>query len=137
MRRLRAGFTLIEVAVAIGLLAIGLAAVTSVYLTGLRWAEESRSLYTGTETGRQVLLEAGLLSDTPQAAISAGHSNGDTAASGWLNGYFVLREEVDREDLPASAGILQTVRIRVYAGGDDRSGRLVQDMIGSVLLPGS
>ena len=59
----RSGFTLLEVALAIGVLVVGITAVVSVYMVSLGWAGEIRVDLTALQTARIVMIDAGVLTD--------------------------------------------------------------------------
>ena len=124
----RAAFTLLEVALAIGVLVVGLTAVVSVYMVSLNWAEEIRVDLTALQTARVVMADAGVL--TNKDDTNAGYSNRDTTAMGWVNDYFVLRsyDPAQTTVLPNNGGNYVHVKVQVYYGGDNTDGQLAHEL---------
>ena len=83
------GFTLLEVALSIGILSFGLTAVVSVYMLSLKWAEEIRVDLTAMQSGRVALFDAGVLLDKDDNP--ANFNNRDELAKGYVNDYFIVR----------------------------------------------
>lgn len=133
--RHQSGFTLLEVALSIGILAVGLTAVVSVYMLALGWTEEIRINLTALKTGRAVLADAGILMDENRNPLNK--SNRDTEAKGWVNNYFVVRKYDDSKsfNLAKNAGKYVEVEIQVYAGGNDDDGLLVHEIFCHQILP--
>ena len=126
MRQARAGFTLLEVALAIGVLVVGLTAIVSVYMVSLGWASEIRIDLTALQTARIVIADAGVLAD--EDGVALGHTNRTSEASGWVNDYYVVRtfDVTETETLPNNGGDYIKVQVQVYFGGDANDGTLVQ-----------
>ena len=133
--RQRSAFTLIEVTIAIAMLAVGLTAVVSTFLMALDWSSQVRIDLTALQSGRIAITDATLLTDHNDVPLT--HRNDDEEAKGWLNGYFIVRncDPSEIELLPNNGGQYLTIRIKVYYGGDDEDGRLVQELIGRQILP--
>lgn len=127
-QRLRAGFTLLEVALAIGILSFGLTAVVSVYMLSLKWAEEIRIDLTALQSGRVVLFDAGILRN--EDYTSAGYTNRDERAEGYVNDYYVVRtfDKSAAVTLPGGMGEYVPVHIQVFYGGDDQDGMLAHEL---------
>ena len=134
-RRHRKGFTLLEVALSIGILAVGLTAVVSVYMLALGWTEEIRVNLTALKTGRAVLADAGILMDENRKPLNK--SNRDTEAKGWVNNYFIVRKYDDSKSvsLGNNAGKYVEVEVQVFSGGDDNDGLLVHEIYCHQVLP--
>lgn len=121
------GFTLIEVAISIAILAAGSTACISMFITGIRWTTETKVNASAPITAQAVM-------DTPK--IFAGDPRNTPPfkytvdSQGWINNYFAQRivsdlEEVrDRNGKP-SGGYICTVDVRIFMGGDDKDGELV------------
>ena len=126
--KLRSAFTLLEVALSIGVLVVGLTAIVSVYMVSLNWAEEIRVDLTALQTARVVLADAGVL--TNKDDTNAGCDNPDTEAKGWVNDYFMLRsyDPALTTTLPNDAGDYVQVRVQVYYGGDNTDGQLAHEL---------
>lgn len=125
----RRAFTLIEVAMSIAILSFGLTAILVVYLTSLRWAEEIRIDMTSLHTARAAIYDAGVLAD--ENDVSLGLTNTDSPAEGWVNGYYIIRTYTEEPWSSAglsSLGKYVDVNVKVYYGGDNLRGRLVQDV---------
>ena len=124
----RSAFTLIEVAISIGILSFGLTAILVVYLTSLRWAEEIRIDMTSLHMARAAVYDAGVLTDKDD--VGKGYDNSDTPAEGYVNDYYVVRTFVE-DPLPgmvSSIGRYVTVNVEVFYGGDKDTGRPVQNI---------
>ena len=131
----RSAFTLLEIALAIGILSIGLTAIVSVYMLALSWTEEIRVNLTALKTGRAVLADAGILMDEQRNSL--GFSNGDAEAKGWANNYFIVRT-IDTSKsvaLENDAGTYVNVKVEVYSGGNDSDGLLVHQIFCHQILP--
>lgn len=128
MSQHRSAFTLLEVAVSLAILTIGLTAATSVYITGLRWAAEARQNFTGMETAQQVLRHPDILRDARVGGALCGFDQDTDEAAGWLNGYFITRKRHSADDVNVTSGggSLRSVSVEVYAGGTKEDGELVQ-----------
>ncbi|MFW5828888.1 MAG: type IV pilus modification PilV family protein [Planctomycetota bacterium] len=131
--RMRSAFTLVEVAIAMAVLVIGLSAATGVYITGLRWASETRHQYTATKTAGLVVQDARLLRAGLRSEAPAGYDNGHDDAQGWLNGYYCVRTVTDRTTLPGRGGDLCSLEIRIYADGDASSGELIHTVASTMI----
>ncbi len=134
--RNRSAFTLLEVALSIGILVVGLTAVVSVYMVALGWSEEIRVDLTALQTGRIVLADAGVLADKNDVPL--GLTNKDSTAKGWVNDYFVVRSfnPAETTTLPNGAGDYTEVRVQVYYGGNDSDGKLAHQLFcHQVILP--
>ncbi len=133
----RQGFTLLEVALSIGILSFGLTAVVSVYMLSLKWAEEIRVDLTALQSGRIALSDAGILLDKDDN--SANHSNRDEIARGYVNDYFVVRSYDKSESvaLPNKMGEYTAVSVKVYYGGDDTDGVLAHEIFCHYIIPES
>ena len=131
----RGGFTLLEIALSIGILSIGLTAVVSVYILALSWTEEIRVNLTALKTGRAVLADAGILMDKNRNPLDL--SNRDEEAKGWANNYFMVRSYDPSESiaLDNDAGLYIKVKVEVYTGGDDTDGLLVHQIFCHQILP--
>jgi type II secretory pathway pseudopilin PulG len=129
-------FTLVEIALAMAVMAVGLAAVTSVYMTGLRWLSEGRSDWGALQAGRLALHNATLLRQEPNSPERASNQRyGD--ADGWLNGFYIVRKlDKDGETTDfrthIKGGAFQPIRIQVYVGGNQTSGELVREFTATV-----
>ncbi|MFW5828979.1 MAG: hypothetical protein ACOCXA_01845 [Planctomycetota bacterium] len=113
----RSAFTLVEIALALAVLLVGLTAVTSVYLTGLRWGGEVRHGMSVMRYVHDVANDPRLLTESP-GAEPVGDA-GTIPSSGWYNGYYFVRarQEVAPEDWPIlSGGTRYETLISVYAG---------------------
>jgi len=130
----RRAFTLVEVALAMAVLTVGLTAVTAVYLTALRWTAETRHQFIAIDTAQQVLREPALLSLDRAGGTPAGFSALESESRGFLNGLYLVRRRLAQEELTSSPTTAQParpvanadrVRIEVYAGGTDEDGDLV------------
>ena len=125
--KVRQAFTLVEIALALAVLTIGLTAVTTVYLTALRWAAETRHQYTAIDTAHQVLRDPALLSKDREGLQAISDFN--DPLRGWLNGFYVIRERGDGESYLTVGGTevarSYEVRVSIYAGGTDADGMLV------------
>ena len=129
------GFTLIEVAISIGILSFGLTAILLVYLTSLRWAEEVRIDLTGLHSARGALYNASHLTDAK--GVPLGCKNTDVVAEGWVNDYYVVRAS-QKKAMPVemnSLGEYYEVRVQLYYGGNQDDGRLVQELGTDILVP--
>lgn len=120
----RGAFTLLEVALSIGVLMVGLTAVISVYMVSLGWAEEIRVDLTALQTARIVMADAAVLTDDKD--VPAGYTNRDPEARGWINDYYVVRsfDPAAVETLPHNGGDYVKLEVKVYYGGDDSDGML-------------
>ncbi len=127
-QQLRTAFTLLEVALSIGVFVVGLTAVVSVYMVSLNWAEEIRVDLTALQTARVVIADAGVITNKDDS--NAGCSNRDTEAKGWVNDYYVVRryDPALVTTLPNNAGDYVRVRVQVYYGGDDKDGQLAHEL---------
>jgi type II secretory pathway pseudopilin PulG len=134
-RRQRQAFTLLEIALSIGILAFGLTAVVTVYMVSLKWAEEIRVDLTALQTARVALYDAGVLlndDDTPTS-----FSNRDEEAKGWMNDYYVVRtyDKSEAINLPNNGGLYTHVRVKIYYGGNDKDGQLAHEMVSHYIIP--
>ncbi len=131
----RGAFTLLEIALAIGILSIGLTAVVSVYMLALSWTEEIRVNLTALKTGRAALADAGILMDKKRNPLDL--SNSDAEAKGWANNYFIVRtiDTSKSVTLDNDAGTYVEVKVEVYSGGDDTDGLLVHQIFCHQILP--
>ena len=134
-RKSISAFTLLEVMIAISMLAVGLTAVVSTFLMALDWSSQVRIDLTALQAGRIAISDATLLVDRNENPLS--FRNDAEEAKGWLNNYFIVRtcDPSERELLPNNGGTYQLVRIEVYYGGDDEDGTLVQHLTGRQILP--
>ncbi len=131
------GFTLLEVALSIGILSFGLTAVVSVYMLSLSWAEEIRIDLTALQSGRAALYDAGIL--LTDADASAGYDNNDDVASGYVNDYYIVRTyddatKVNVPDVTDKLGLYVEVHVKVYYGGNDQDGELVQELFSHQII---
>ncbi|NRA36989.1 MAG: type II secretion system protein [Planctomycetes bacterium] len=130
-------FTLIEIALSLAILITGLTAVISIYMVSFQWIEEIRVDLTALQTGRVIMVDAGLLMDENDARLEK--SNLDASAKGWINDYYVVRT-VETQTVPGftasdKAGTYITVRIQVYYGGTDEDGLLSHDFSCDQIIP--
>ncbi|NRA39624.1 MAG: type II secretion system protein [Planctomycetes bacterium] len=141
-KSVRSAFTLLEVALSIGILVVGLTGIISVYMVSLSWAEEIRVDLTALQTARIVLADATILTD--ENDLPQNFDNRDTEAKGWVNDYFAVRtfDEAESVDLPGagngvgSAGEYVKVRVQVYYGGNDEDGLLAHELFcHQIILP--
>lgn len=132
--RSRSAFTLLELMLAISMLAVGLTAVVSTYLLALDWSSQVRIDLTALQAGRIAIADATLLTDEDDNMLS--FRNDDELAQGWLNNYYIIRtcNPSDVELLPNNGGKYITVRVKIYYGGDEEDGRLVHHLIGRQIL---
>lgn len=130
-------FTLLEVALAIGILAFGITAVVTVYMVSLKWAESIRVDLTALQTGRVVLFDAGIISD--KDGTPSGLSNRDELSKGYVNDYFVVRsyDKSKAIALPPGMGDYVQVRVQVFYGGTDADGKLAHEVFCSQIIPKS
>ena len=128
MRVTRSAFTLLEVALAIAVLSVGLTAVVSLYMVSLKWAEEIRIDLTALQSGRMALNDAGVLMNDDYSYC--GHSNADAEAKGYVNDYYIVRsyDKSKISTLPNNAGEFGPVVVRVFYGGNDEDGLLVHEL---------
>ena len=129
MRRIQSqiGFTLIEVALAMAILAAGSTACIAMYVTGLRWTTEAK-------INASAPLSAQSVSDTPQILSLDPRNTGPysytTNSEGWINNYYAVRQvsdlitHTDRNGSD-SGGYTCTVDVDIFHGGDKDGGELV------------
>ena len=125
--RITKGFTLIEVALAMAILAAGSTACIAMYITGLRWTTEAK-------INASAPLSAQSVSDTPQVlsldSRNSGTYNYTSDCEGWINNYYAVRTVSDlitHTDRGGSntGGYTCTVDVDMYHGGDKDGGDLV------------
>jgi type II secretion system protein I len=107
MMRARRGMTLLEVLVAVAVLATGVVAVERLL------ARSVGAVATDAELTRAMLLARALLAEAVLAPPEGGHSAGDLAAYGEAGFRF------ERDVTPTPHPRLREVRIRVYPGAGD------------------
>lgn len=124
----RNAFTLLEVALAIGVLSVGLTAVISLYMVSLKWAEEIRINQTALRSGQVAVFDATVLLD--EDFNNAGHINTDLVARGYVNDYYIIRtiDSGKSVALPNSMGIYVPILVQVYFGGNEDDGQLVAEL---------
>ncbi|NRA37423.1 MAG: hypothetical protein HRU15_04740 [Planctomycetes bacterium] len=129
----RAAFTLIEIAMSIGILTFGITAVIAVYLTALKWAEEIRVDLTAMHSGKACLFDASLLFDGSNSPAR----NDDAIASGWVNDYFIYRtvDTGNAINIINNGGKFSEVTVQVYYGGNNTDGRLIHSITVPQILP--
>lgn len=129
------GFTLIEVAIAIGVLSFGLTAILIVYLTSLRWAEEIRIDLTSLHSARAAIFDAAMLTD--ESNVSLGFTNTDAMAEGWMNDYYIVRTASPQVIDPglSAVGSYYEIKVQVYYGGNSDTGRFVQELNSEQFVP--
>ncbi len=132
MKRSRAAFTLLEVALSIGILSFGLTAVVSVYMLSLKWAEEIRIDLTALQSGRIALFDAGVL--MKKDFSPAGFTNNDSVAKGYVNDYFIVRSFDNEVNLPTGMGKYVDVHVKVYYGGNDEDGTLAHEIFAQQIV---
>ena len=134
MSRHRSGFTLLEVALAIGVLSVGLTAVVSLYMVSLKWAEEIRIDLTALQSGRMALTDANIILNYDYTYSD--HKNNDAVAKGYVNDYFIVRKYDTSKavSLPNNLGQYGPVVVEVYYGGTDEDGRLVHELHGTQII---
>lgn len=117
MRRGSAGFTLLEVLVAVAVLGLALVSLLGLHVRNLALIERDQRMTDATLLARQIMTEA-----ETEGFPDLGHQNGDFEA--WYpERYPDLRWERDVTELPGVISLRQ-VRVRVYrdeAPGDDVS----------------
>ena len=131
----RQAFTLLEVALAIGILSFGLTAVVSVYMVSLKWAEEIRVDLTALQSGRIALFDAAVLLNKDDSPAS--FTNRDTVAKGYVNDYFIVRsyDKSASVILPNKMGEYTKVSVKVYYGGDDTDGVIAHEVFCDYIIP--
>lgn len=109
----RHAFTLIEVLVALLMVALGLVSVISMTLWGTREGTKAIAMATSYGSARTALYDP--------STIDSSASLGSPTVSGYLNGYYVVRTIESSSIMPASAGTIDRVRVDVYWGNDGES----------------
>ena len=135
MKYLRSAFTLVEVAISITILVIGLTAAMSLLVVGVGWATDAKVNYTAIDAAQSIIDNPGILAKVhAQLPPTSSEDSSDpitpltNVCSGYFNGYFFVRTIVAAvENLPDSGGTYMTVRIEGYHGGDDQLGTKVVD----------
>lgn len=125
----RSGLTLIELAIAILVLFVGITASVSMVLTGLKWGYDIRDNTLAVETARTALADATVIDETA--------TNRDASVSGFVNGFWVVREvapaalDVAPKDPSKLSGHFEHVRVQVYSDvrdGNVAEGKLLWDI---------
>jgi len=121
--------TLVEIAIAILVLFVGVTASVSMVLTGLKWGYDIRDNTLAVETARTAFEDATL--------IDPGATNRDPTVEGFVNGFYVIRD-VSPSTGPAApanpsalGGYLENVRVRIYSdvrNGNVAEGKLLWDV---------
>ena len=123
----RQGFTLIEVALAMAILAAGSTACLAMFITGLRWTTQAK-------INASAPLSAQSVSDTPQVLGLDPRNSGPFEytkdCEGWINNYYAVRTVTDlitHTDRNGSdtGGYTCTVDVDIFHGGDQNDGELV------------
>lgn len=125
--RSRSGFTLIEVALAIAILAAGSTACIAMFVTGLRWSTEAKINATAP-------ISAQAVSETPHVLDLDPRNTGPftytSDCEGWINNYYAVRTVTDLVQLiddggNPTGGYVCTVDVDMYHGGDKNDGDVV------------
>ena len=123
----RHAFTLVEVALAIAILAAGSMACMAMFITGLRWSTEAKINATAAVTAQAV-------SETPQVLNRDPRNSGPytytSDCEGWINNYFVVRKisnlvTINDRSASPTGGYNCTVDVDVFHGGTKDDGELV------------
>ncbi|NRA40273.1 MAG: type II secretion system protein [Planctomycetes bacterium] len=131
----RSAFTLLEIAVSIGILTVGLTAVVVVYYTGVRWAHDAKVDFSAYSTARSVYENASILKNHPDFPDSAQAHNLSDECKGYINGFYVVRSITKETELENKAGTITEVEILVYDGGTDANGEQVAKFSGKLYVP--
>ena len=139
MKSIRNAFTLLEIAISIGVITIGLTAAVIVYFTGVRWANDAKVNYSAYSTARAVYNNAAILRTDPSFNDSDPASNLEPVCKGYLNGFYLVRtvENITAVGVLAGgeAGQLTEVRINVYDGGTDIDGEEIIELHAKLFVP--
>ena len=129
----RAAFTLIEILATLLLLAFGLMSAVGMVQYASRVSADAQSQATAMATARTVTLNpepVDLVADVDDANGDSWQADGPIAATptgdytfsvrGWLNGYYVVREERSVEADIISDGLRwATITVQVFAGAEE------------------
>ena len=116
------GFTLIEVALSIAILAAGSTACIAMFITGLRWTMEAKINATAAITAQAVVATPMILE---RDSRNTGPFPFTSDAKGWLNTYYIVRTVDNKTTLSNNGGYNCEVEITVYHGGDNTDGEIV------------
>ena len=137
--RVRSAFTLLEIAVSIGVITIGLTAAVVVYFTGVRWANDAKLNYTAYATARSVYNNAIILKTDPNFVDTDPADNLQDSCKGYLNGFYVVRTVESKVDVGVlaggKAGTMTEVRVNVYDGGTDVDGEEAVELHAKLFVP--
>lgn len=131
----RSAFTLLEIAVSIGILTVGLTAVVVVYYTGVRWAHDAKVDYSAYATARSVYENASILKNHPDFPENTTAHNLSDECKGYINGFYVVRTITNKTELASKAGTITEVEVQVYDGGTDANGEHVAQFTGKLYVP--
>ena len=138
-RKQQSAFTLLEIAISIGVITIGLTAAVMVYFTGVRWANDAKVNYSAYTTARAVYNNAAILKTDPSFDAAEEADNLQDSCKGYLNGFYVVRTITSRSDVgvltAGNAGTMTDVRINVYDGGTDIDGEEVVELHARLFVP--
>lgn len=124
----RDGFTLIEVAISMAILTIGITAAVAMIMTGIKWSTDIKINETALHTCNAVLQDVTAFELDERNAAST-YSSNTTSAEGWLNGYYVVRtinsvQTISDSNGGSTGGNEIDVTISLYHGGDKDSGEI-------------
>lgn len=125
------GFTLIEVALSIAILAAGSTACIAMFVTGMHWMTIAKCNSTAPSTAQAV-------AETPQVFNADPRNTGGPYTytidgEGWVNNYYAVRtvsNVTPLNDASASptGGYIVTVDVDIYHGGDKDTGDIVYNI---------
>ena len=124
----RSGFTLIEVAIAIAILAAGSTACITMFITGLKWTEEVKINASAAFTAQSVINAPQVFEEDARNKDAPYLFTKDS--KGWINGYYAVRTVSDLETIvdrngSATGGYVANITVYIYHGGDESDGELV------------